>query len=257
MELPGTIVHFLRLLPPAVRADDVDAAIAVDIAVAQAVVEAVDGWDILAFFEGAADGDALPGLGRIIVGDEVAHFTAVVVVAFLRSFSSWRIPAHDEIFLARLEQIDVDRRLVAGAVGQQVRLPLAALGAGVFVPVAWVAGEGNDDHVGPAIAVSLLRGIPLFISGQIATLVQGLDPFLNPLLKMLPTPSAGEFWESLVASAAKDWWGSATGIEECGSGGCQPCHAQSLSVSFRVPQVILKLLIQLEAADSTNSRHWY
>ena len=34
--------------------------------------------------------------------------------------------------------------------------PEAALGAGVFVPVAWFAGKRDDDHVGPAITVEIV-----------------------------------------------------------------------------------------------------
>jgi len=56
-----------------------------------------------------------------------------------------------------LKELSVrSRRLVAGAVGEQVSFPQAPLGAGVFIPVTGVAGEGDDDHVGPAVAVEVV-----------------------------------------------------------------------------------------------------
>ena len=49
MEFPGRAVGFLGLLPPTLRDDDVDAAVAVDVAVAQAVRESAGAGDHLAF----------------------------------------------------------------------------------------------------------------------------------------------------------------------------------------------------------------
>src|SRR5688572_7698160 len=58
-----------RLLPPARRAEDVDLAVAVDVAVPQAVREALRAGDFLLGLARPADRDALPGLA----GEEVAH----------------------------------------------------------------------------------------------------------------------------------------------------------------------------------------
>src|SRR5262245_61273802 len=73
VELPWRAVLFFGLLPPAVGADDVESAVAVDVAGAQAMGKAAGAGDDLAAHAGAADRDALPRLGRILAGDEVAH----------------------------------------------------------------------------------------------------------------------------------------------------------------------------------------
>src|SRR5207302_743352 len=98
-----------------------------------------------------------PGLRRVLAGEEVAHLAAVIVIAQLLALlvHPLRLPAHDEDFLAGFEEVDVDRCFVAGAVGQQVLLPLAALSAGVLVPVARGAGKGDDDDVGITVAVEV------------------------------------------------------------------------------------------------------
>src|SRR5271154_6035123 len=109
MELPRLAIELFRLLPPALRDDDIDAAVAVDVAVPQAVGEPLGAGDRLALGARAADGDALPGLGRVLAGDEVAHFAAVVGASLLRiGLIDKRVPAHDQELLAGLEQIDVD-----------------------------------------------------------------------------------------------------------------------------------------------------
>src|SRR5262245_60971870 len=141
MERPGRCwVDLFRLFPPTAGADDVDAAVAVDVPVAEAMGESLGSGDFLARSAGAADGDALPGLGRVLAGQEVAHFPHV-------AFAAWRLPTHDEHFLAFAEKVDVDRRFIASAVGHRMLFPHAARGARILVPETLFARKGNDEHV--------------------------------------------------------------------------------------------------------------
>src|SRR5206468_440846 len=66
-----------------------------------------------------------------------------------------RLPAHDQDALAVAEQIDVLRRLVAGALPDEVFLPVPRLAARVLVPVAGGAREADDDQVRPAVVVDI------------------------------------------------------------------------------------------------------
>src|SRR5262249_5382022 len=140
VKLPRRAVVFFGLLPPAVGAEDVDAAVAIDVAVPQAVAEAARARHFLAKTAGAADRVVLPELGRIGAGREVAHLPLIILAL--------RLPGHDEDLLAVLEQVDIDRRLVAGAGGQDVLFPLAAALAGILIPHARFAGERHHHHVG-------------------------------------------------------------------------------------------------------------
>src|SRR5439155_5885063 len=100
----------------------------------------------------AADRMPLPRLRRVLAGREVAHLTAGF--AFLRRRGP---PTHHQHALTGAEQVNEDWRLVAGAVRQQMFLPQARPALRVFVPAAWLTGEGNDDHIRPAIAVEVVR----------------------------------------------------------------------------------------------------
>src|SRR5437763_1785904 len=136
MKLPRLAIVLGRLLPPAVGAEHVGPLVAVDVANAQTVREFAGAGD---FFSGRArltDRVHFPGLGRVGTGAKPGHL-ALVLFAL-------RLPTHDQYALAGAEQVFVDRRLVTGAVPEQMRLPVARLVLGVFVPVARLAGE--RDH---------------------------------------------------------------------------------------------------------------
>src|SRR5207244_4230774 len=68
-----------------------------------------------------------------------------------------RLPAHDEDALAGAEEVDVERRLVAGAVPDEVLLLRPRPALRVLVPVARLAGEADDQQVRPAVAVEVVR----------------------------------------------------------------------------------------------------
>src|SRR5262249_54558598 len=88
VELPRLAVVLLRLLPPAARTDDIEPAVTIDVAHAQAVRVPLRSGNLLAGGARLADGMDLPGLRRILAGGEPAHLPLVVLPLGLR--------AHDE-----------------------------------------------------------------------------------------------------------------------------------------------------------------
>src|ERR1043165_6368924 len=148
MKLPRLAILFFGLLPPALRADDVNSTVAVNVTVAQTVGESLRGGHHLALGARSADRDALPGLRRILARREVTHFS--------HGIRTRRIPGHDQDFLAGLEQIDVDRRFVAGARREEVLLPFASLGTGIGIPVTGRSGERDHDDIRVAVAVEII-----------------------------------------------------------------------------------------------------
>src|SRR5258708_1327591 len=67
------------------------------------------------------------------------------------------VRAHDEGALTVVEEVRVLRRLVTGAVPDDVFLPVARLALRVLVPVARRTGEADDDQIRPAVAVDVFR----------------------------------------------------------------------------------------------------
>ena len=169
------------LFPPAAGADHVVAAVAVEVADAQAVRELEGAGDGLAGAAGLADRVHLPGLRRVAAGREPGHLAFVVLALGL--------PAHDQHALAVAEQVGVERRLVAGAVPDLVLGPVARLALGVFVPVGGLAGEADDDLVGPAVAVDVVgpAGHALAVAVQAVAVIAGLaDVVLVPGRGLVP-----------------------------------------------------------------------
>ncbi len=149
MKLPRPAIQLLGLLVPAVRRDDVVAAVTVDVAAAQAVIEL--GGTGSAPGHLAADRNALPRLRQVLARLKVAEFAGTVARC---------LRAHDQHALAGLEQVYVDRRFVAATGRKEVLFPEPVLPSlwplarhGVFVPVARFAGIRDDDDVGIAVAV--------------------------------------------------------------------------------------------------------
>ncbi len=94
------------------------AAVAVDVADAEAVREPKGAGDDLAGAARLADRVHLPRLDGIAAGCEPGHLAFVVLALGL--------PAHHEHAMAVAEKIGVERRLVAGAVPDLVLRPVAA-----------------------------------------------------------------------------------------------------------------------------------
>src|SRR5207302_6334968 len=95
-----------------------------------------------------ADRVHLPVLRRILAWREPGHLPFVLLALGL--------PAHDQDALAGAEQVEVLGRLVAGTVPDRVLLPQAGPAHGILVPVARLAGEGNNNEVGVAVAIQVL-----------------------------------------------------------------------------------------------------
>src|SRR5207245_6806303 len=136
--------------PPAAGTNHVQSAVAVHVGHAEPVREFLRARHFLARLARDTDRVHLPELCWIFTRAEPSHLSLV--------FLAFRLPAHDQHALAGAEQIDVLRRLVAGAVPNRVLLPMAGQPAlaGVLVPVARSAGEADDDVVRPAVAVDVI-----------------------------------------------------------------------------------------------------
>src|SRR5262249_44901152 len=146
----GFVLHPGRLLPPSRGADHIEAAVAVDVADAEAVREAERPGGRLARLARLADGMRFPRLRRVLAGRQPGHLALLVVALALG------LDSHDQDTRLIAEQVDVLRRLVAGVVVQDVFLPVPRLVLGVLVPVTDPAGEANDDQVRPAVAVDVV-----------------------------------------------------------------------------------------------------
>src|SRR5262249_48945337 len=143
---------FGRLFPPTARANDIELAIAVDVAHTQAVREAKRaGHGMLVVGTRLTDGVHLPRRRRIFAGREIGHLPLVAVAIF----AAWLKP-HDEHAFAGAEQIDVLGCFITGAVPKQVLFPVSFFAFGVFVPVHRLAGERNDEQIGVAVAVDVV-----------------------------------------------------------------------------------------------------
>src|ERR1700693_4809510 len=91
MELPGgDAIDFFRLFPPAVGNDNVNPAIAIDVAMTQAVREIARAGNFLPLLTRFTDRQSLPRLIGVLARDEIAHLALIVL--------AWRLPAHDEDF---------------------------------------------------------------------------------------------------------------------------------------------------------------
>src|SRR5207244_1655707 len=131
MEFPRLAFVLLRLLPPAGRADHIQPAVAVDIADAKPVREFERSRNLMAGSAWLANRVHLPKFIGILAGRKPRHLAFVL---FAR-----RLPAHDQHTPASTEEIDKERRLIAGARPNHMLFPVARFAPGIFVPMAWGA----------------------------------------------------------------------------------------------------------------------
>src|SRR5581483_7232537 len=104
-----------------------------------------------------------PKLRRILARAEprelalvVRRLDRVLAVRALGQLAD-RLRAHDQGPLAGAEQVRVLRRLVTGAVPDDVLLPRPRLALRVLVPVGRLAREADDDLVRPPVTVDVVR----------------------------------------------------------------------------------------------------
>ena len=124
-----------RLLPPAAALDEVDPAVAVDVAVADAVREPLI---IIAPRRDGMKHPGLIGLGRVVGG--VAQAARLVV---------------DQLRPAVAVDVGPHRRLVAHVFQGQMFLPRPVFAGGILVPVGLAAGKRHVENIGPAVAVEV------------------------------------------------------------------------------------------------------
>ncbi len=87
------------------------------------------------------------------------------------------------------EEIRIERRFVAGAVPGYMLGPVAGLALGVLVPVRGNAGKTDNDLVGPAVAVDVVRpaGHALAIAVETVAVIARLpDVVLDPRRGLVP-----------------------------------------------------------------------
>ena len=128
----------LRLLPPAALLQDVHAAIAIDVAHAEAVGELL-GPDL------GADAGEGPASARVASGNR-----GVAEAAADGAHNLWAAIAGD---------VDPLRRFVVDHIEGEMPQPVAGSGVGwprVFQPPALLAGEAVDDNIAVAIAVDVV-----------------------------------------------------------------------------------------------------
>src|SRR2546427_3698660 len=124
-----------RLFPPAAFLQDVDAAIAIRVARAQAVSEPLP----VSFGRDRVEGPGRGGMSPVALSiTDVAARTA----QYLR--------------LTVAGQVDETGRLVIEHIKNNVTLPVSFTAFGVFVPGGFFAGKAIDENVGPAIVVEVI-----------------------------------------------------------------------------------------------------
>ncbi len=133
--------------PPACRAHDIAVAVAVDVADPQAVCIAKRPWHDLALFAGHTDRMVLPQLRRLLAGSQPEHLPVLSWPLGCTPMTRTRLPSP-----RRSAYCGVSLRAEA----DHVFLPRTAVLAGVFVPLARIAGHGDDENVDPAVAVVIV-----------------------------------------------------------------------------------------------------
>src|SRR5262249_44486438 len=136
------------LLPPTLRANHIESAIAIDVADAQAMRKPKGPGDLLARRARNTDGMHLPGLGWIFAGRKPRHLPFMVL--------AFGLSTHDQDAFAVLEKINIERRFVTSAVPNHMFFPIAALATRVLVPMTRSSREADDDQIGPAVSVDVL-----------------------------------------------------------------------------------------------------
>src|SRR5204862_1971518 len=121
--------------------------------------------------------------------------------------------------LAGAEQVDVLRRLVAGAVPDFVLLPVAVGPFGVLVPVARLAGEADDDDVLPAVAVEVLgpaaEALAVDVLVAVAVVLAGADLVHLPVGRLVPDLAVDDIqFAVLVDVHDGDALGAEGGVED-------------------------------------------
>src|SRR5439155_26856832 len=112
VQFPWFIADLLPLLPPAGRGQNIHAAIAIDIAVAQAVRESPRARNLLALCTGGTYRESLPGLRRIFPWPKPEQLAHVLGHLTFRSFLLHR---HHQMPLSRAEQVHIAPRFIAAA----------------------------------------------------------------------------------------------------------------------------------------------
>ncbi len=138
MEWPRPLAGVFGLLPPAAGTQEVVAAIAVDVAHPVAVGEAVGAMGL-----SGGDGVEVPAALEVLGDGEPADL-------------AFGLDGEHQDWLAGAQEVIEERGLPAGARPHHPLLPVAGLALRVFVPGATLAGEIDDDRVGPAIAIDVL-----------------------------------------------------------------------------------------------------
>ena len=118
----GAVAARLGLFPPAARADHIPASVAVQVAHAEPVRETIRAGDDLAGTAGLAHRVHFPGLRAILARREPGHLALVVLALGL--------PAHHQHAMAVPEQVGIERRFVAGAGPDDVRVQYPSLPLG-------------------------------------------------------------------------------------------------------------------------------
>ena len=148
MEFPKAIVltPVFGLFPPTAVGNDILAAVTIDIGCTKSVGKLV-GWPTTgkdAVGEALGDVVDLPlpvdrlGVGHADPGNMLLH-------------------THEENFPAIPKEVGVESGLVSGALEGNALLPVPLGTLGILVPLGWLAVEGDDHHIDPAVAVVVVR----------------------------------------------------------------------------------------------------